>query len=154
MRTHIEKHRIQNKPMTKVTLFLDRQFDQCGVVCSGLDNIVATTDGSIKRNEILLTHSVAKMSLFVEPKNDFSITVNYYYGHVLTHSDTEEIKNESAKELPSSHVPVIFYHRWLFWEAFDLKDRAAIYKFLLLDHLYCGNLAVRKNLEPVWENRD
>ena len=106
MQIHTEKQIINSIELTKVNLLLDHTFDQVVILCTNVSKVVATTSGSIKENEILITSQISQVSFYVEIKNTFIVTVNYYTSQAITHTETTELNTKEDTE--QEHIPVVF----------------------------------------------
>ena len=107
-----EHIRVDSNLLTKVFIDFDcaKKFDLCSLEIEEVEEIIATTKGTIKKNEILISESVKSLQVYLKPKTDvLHVAANFFNQNKLIECETKNLtlKKIGEEEL-NFHSPVVF----------------------------------------------
>jgi len=107
----IEQLRMDEKIISKISLALDcpNDAEECAITLSGIKDIVATTQGTIKKNEILLKQIKKNVEVFIEPdETEIKLNVSYLAKGSIIHYEALSCDSQAPGKVESCHPLTIF----------------------------------------------
>jgi len=105
----VELCKIGSKSLAKLLFsFENADFDSVSIVLNELDDIEATTEGSIRGNEIFIGKPIREFQCFIScPVFSFTITLTFLKNKKIIHYDNVSITVPEIKESKEIEIPVV-----------------------------------------------